>query len=485
MAKNLSYRHILKYTGVFGGIQVISVLASVLRNKAAALLIDRYGQGISDLFNSTVNLINSATTLIVPVAIVRRISFLYEKFGMSSISVVHSIRVMRSWSILTGLIGSLLVMLCSPLLSRATCDTNTFAKSYFLLSPMLLMLSVNGTEIAILKATRQLKQLATASIVGSIATLVICVVCYYLWSIGGVVVSLNVSLFVVTLLNVRYTTRYFPYKVSPFLGRVLVQGKSLIKLGISFLLASLAAALSETLIRTYISHSGSIENVGLYAAGFALTVTYTRFIFNAMDADYYPHLSGICNDKTLMNNAINKQISICVQLIVPCLLMFALLSPIIIKLLYTEKYLEIVPMIIFATPYMFCKAIVTPIAYTALAKSDSGMYLTVEIISAVVLGVCVIVGYELYDLTGCGIGLSVSNAIETAMITTIYHKRYGVIIHKQTTLVVLLQLALFAIGTSYIAFCNNPIVKVIVVFAAIVFSVSIFIFSINKNKSAK
>ena len=120
MAKNLSYRHILKYTGVFGGIQVISVLASVLRNKAAALLIDRYGQGISDLFNSTVNLINSATTLIVPVAIVRRISFLYEKFGMSSISVVHSIRVMRSWSILTGLIGSLLVMLCSPLLSRAT-----------------------------------------------------------------------------------------------------------------------------------------------------------------------------------------------------------------------------------------------------------------------------------------------------------------------------------------------------------------------------
>ena len=43
MAKNLSYRHILKYTGVFGGIQAINVLSSVLRNKAAAILIDRYG----------------------------------------------------------------------------------------------------------------------------------------------------------------------------------------------------------------------------------------------------------------------------------------------------------------------------------------------------------------------------------------------------------------------------------------------------------
>ncbi len=485
MTKKMSYRHILKYTGVFGGIQVISVLSSVLRNKAAAFLIDRYGQGLSDLFNSTVNLVSSATTLIVPVAIVRKISFLYEKFGMTSVSVTHSIRVIRSWSILTGLLGSMLVMLSSSLLSRITCDSYNFTKSYFLLSPMLVMLSVNGTEIAIMKATRQLRQLATATTIGSLATLAICVVCYYMWNIGGIVVSLNASLFVVTLLTARYTTRHFPYKVSPFSKRILSRGKSLIKLSISFLLASLAAALSETLIRTYLSQSGSIENVGLYAAGFAMTVTYTRFIFNAMDADYYPYLSGICNDKTLMNNAINTQINICVQLVVPCLLAFMLLSPDIIRLLYTDKYLEIVPMVICATPYVFCKAIVTPVAYTALAKGDSGMYLVVETVSAIVLGVCVIVGYELCGLTGCGIGLSASNVIETAIIMAVYHKRYGVRIYRQTTLIILLQLTLFAIGISHIAFCKEHGITAAAVLAAIVFSLSIFIFSIRKSKTAK
>ncbi len=485
MANNMSYRHILKYTGVFGGIQVMSVLSSVLRNKSAALLIDRYGQGLSDLFNSTTNFISSATTLVVPVAIVRKVSSLYEKYGINSVSVKHTIKVIRSWSVLTGLIGALLVLLASPLLSRITCDTANFTKSYLLLSPMLLMLSINGTEIAILKATRQLKQLAKATIMGSLATLVICVLCYYLWNIGGIVVSLNASLFVVTLLNARYATQRFSYRVSPFCRRILSQGKSLIKLGASYLLASLAAALSEAFIRTYLAQSGSIENVGLYAAGFALTVTYTRFIFNAMDADYYPRLSGICHDKILMNNAINKQIDVCVQLIVPCLLIFTLLSPEIIKLLYTDKYLEIVPMIICATPYMFCKAIVTPIAYTALAKADSVMYLVVESVSAVILAISVIVGYELLSLTGCGIGLSVSNLIEILLITTVYHNKYKVTLSRPTLYIILLQFILFAIGLSLIAFCKDFTIKVVFVLLTIAISILMFINSISKNKIVK
>ena len=469
----MSYNHILKYTGIFGSVQIITVLTSVLRNKAAALLIDRYGQGVSELFNSTINLISSATTLVIPVSIVRRISSIYEKFESNSTTIRHEIKIIRSWSVLSGLFGTLLVVLTSSLLSKITFDSTNQTRNYILLSPMLIMLSINGTEIALLKATRQLKKLVTASVIGSITTLIICLICYYLWNLGGIVISLDISLAVVTCLNLSCTISKYPYRISPFCWKLLSKGKDLIKLSVSFLFATLIASLSEMLIRTYISHSGSIENVGLYAAGFALTVTYTRFIFTAMDADYYPHLSGICYDTNLMNVAVNRQIMVCIQIIVPCLLVFTLFLPSVIRILYTDKYLEIVPMVICSTFYMFCKAIITPIAYISLAKADSKMYLIAESASAVVLCICVITGYKYFSLMGCGIGLTISNLFETLLIISIYSKRYHVCINKQTVLLVSLQLLILVVGIATIAFMNaHVLLKYIIVFLAVIISIS-------------
>ena len=37
--KNDSYSHILKYTGIFGGVQGLSILIGLVRNKFAALLL--------------------------------------------------------------------------------------------------------------------------------------------------------------------------------------------------------------------------------------------------------------------------------------------------------------------------------------------------------------------------------------------------------------------------------------------------------------
>ena len=48
---------------------------------------------------------------------------------------------------------------------------------------------------------------------------------------------------------------------------------------------------SETAIRAALvrSHEG-LAAIGYYAAGFTLTVSYTRLVFVALDADYFPRL---------------------------------------------------------------------------------------------------------------------------------------------------------------------------------------------------
>ena len=48
-------RTILKYTGIFGGLQGLTILIGIIRNKLVALILGPQGVGLISLFNSTIN----------------------------------------------------------------------------------------------------------------------------------------------------------------------------------------------------------------------------------------------------------------------------------------------------------------------------------------------------------------------------------------------------------------------------------------------
>ena len=58
-----SYSHILKYTGLFGGVQGLNMLVGVVRNKFTAMFLGPSGMGLLSLFNSTSNFLSSASIL--------------------------------------------------------------------------------------------------------------------------------------------------------------------------------------------------------------------------------------------------------------------------------------------------------------------------------------------------------------------------------------------------------------------------------------
>ena len=58
-ADNNSYRHILRYTSVFGGVQGLNILVSLVRNKFVALILGPSGMGLVSLFNTTSVVLNT------------------------------------------------------------------------------------------------------------------------------------------------------------------------------------------------------------------------------------------------------------------------------------------------------------------------------------------------------------------------------------------------------------------------------------------
>ena len=68
------YRRIVKATGLLGGVQVFSILCSVVRNKCIALWLGAAGVGVIGLYNAAIEMIGALTSLGLRQSAVRDIS---------------------------------------------------------------------------------------------------------------------------------------------------------------------------------------------------------------------------------------------------------------------------------------------------------------------------------------------------------------------------------------------------------------------------
>ena len=79
------YKTAFKATALFGGVQVITILVSILKSKVVALWLGTTGFGIMSLFNSATSLIYSITNLGLQDSAVRDIA--YAK-GQNNLSLI-------------------------------------------------------------------------------------------------------------------------------------------------------------------------------------------------------------------------------------------------------------------------------------------------------------------------------------------------------------------------------------------------------------
>ena len=173
-----SYSHVLKYTGIFGGVQGLNVLVGLVRNKCVALILGPGGMGLVSLFNTTISLISQATHLGISFSAVRHISELYDRGD--EVQMAHFVKVVRGWCLLTALIGMLVCIMAGPFLSSATFSWGNHSLHFILLAPAVGMIAITGGETAILKGQRKLGALALVQVIAALSSLVISIPIYYL-----------------------------------------------------------------------------------------------------------------------------------------------------------------------------------------------------------------------------------------------------------------------------------------------------------------
>lgn len=436
-----SYKHTLKYTSLFGGVQGLSILIGMIRNKLVALILGPAGMGLVSLYNTTITLISTATSLGMSMSGVKKVSETYEDENDSA-RLDDVVRLVRSLSFVTAVLGLLVCLLFSRILSMLTFGDYNHTWAFVALSPMVGMMAVITGELAIMKGARMLRQIAKVSIFNVVAALVISVPLFYYYGWDGIIPSfllLTLSQLVFTL---KFSCRCFPWHIT-LKWHFVSKGKGLFKLGIAFVLAGVFGTGADFLIRLFLNNAGNLDAVGLYNAGYMMTMVYGGLVFSAMETDYFPRLSAVPTDAVVeRNDVVNKQIEVSLILISPMLTVFMTFLPIILPMLFSSKFIAVLPMVQVTVLALYMRAMKLPLSYISLARGDSKSFLFLEGAYAVVVFALVSLMFVLFGLTGTGYALLLTSVLDFIMLTVYTYYKYKYVMSRGVALQAVLMLPL-------------------------------------------
>ena len=417
-----AYGHVLKYTGIFGGVQGLNVIVSLVRNKFVALLLGPSGMGLVSLFNTTVQFISQSTHFGISMSAVRHLSDYPDDDTHPQIE--HFVKVVRAWSMLTALLGMLVCITFGPFLSSTTFAWGDHSLHFILLSPAVAMLAVTGGETAILKGRRRLKSLAMVQVGSVLAALLISVPVYYFFGEAGIVPVIVLMAFVTMVLTIRESTRLYPFQLRGAKG-ILGDGMEMIRLGVAFTLAGIIGSSAEMLIRSWLNVTGDLDVLGLYNVGYMITITYAGMVFSAMESDYFPRLSGVQKDFAATNECVNRQMEVSLLLLSPMLAGLIIFLPLMVPLLFSQQFLPVTGMAQVAALAMYMKVLTLPVAYITLARGKSLAYLFLETSYFVVFVFLMMVCYDLWGLLGTGIAIALAHLFEYLLVNGYAYKKFG------------------------------------------------------------
>lgn len=418
-----TYDHVLKYTGLFGGVQGLSMLVSVARNKLVSEFLGPSGLALINLFSNATQLIHQSTDFGISFSAVKHVAELFERGSEEEVRTF--VKTVRTWCVVVGVLGMLVCMALARLVSVWTFETDAYTTHFMLLSLTVGMLAVQGGEMAILKGLKLLKRVALVSLAGAVVTLAICAPIYYMWRMEGIVCSLVLCGVATLAIHLHASCKVVPWQVSFFSREAYRRGIPMLQLGLGYIVAGVFGQGAEYVIRTLILRFGELADVGLYTSGYTLAVAYANIVFVAFEADYFPRLAAVQHDARRMNQAVNQQTEVGVLLMAPMLTLFVLAMPVIVPLLFSTKFVAAVPMAICASFYMFFKALTLPTAYLALAKGDSRMFMLTELVYDVFIAVAIPLAFKWWGLEGAGWALSAAGLLDALMIHSVYAVRYG------------------------------------------------------------
>lgn len=451
MADTSSYKNIFKTTFLFGFVRVFNIIVKVGLNKVAALVLGPSGIGIIGMFNTTILTVVNFASLGINQSAIRDISEARSQGDSNKcdLSISMVTKVVR----VTGLLGTLIMVLGSPLLSKYTFGNYSFTLSYALLGIAVWAQIISNGQMAVLTGMRKLKQLAKCSMISAVIGMAAGIPFYIFFKDNGIVPSLIVSSLAMTLVSYLYIKKIGYKKISMNIHEMWKKSSLMIKMGIALMLQALMLQICNLVVAAYVSNNAGLDILGYYQSGLTIITGYFGIILTSLSTEYYPRLASINNHPVAMNDAVNAQSEMGLMMAFPLVLLFVYLSSFFFKFLYSSDFIAGIQYVDWAVMGTVTIIASNSIGLVLIVKQKTKEMLIVSLILNVLFLAINILFFNLWGLLGLGLGYFLSGLLQF-IVNNEMTKFYFNIKFNKTVIAILLLIILFIITLNLIKSVN-------------------------------
>lgn len=463
----LFYRNILRTTTIFGAVQGVTIITTVIKSKILATLIGTYGYGIYGVLNTIIDLIKQISGLGIETSGVKFLAEVNEDVDKSYYQ--RNVFLILKLSFLLGFTGTMIAILISPFLSFLVYEKINKWYVFIFISIAILFKQLASSNNAILQGSDKLLFLAKSNLYSNLIGLTFTLPLFYFFKIDAIAPSIVIISIINFIISFFYLKKLnlAQHKIKTL--QSFSEGREMLRFGSLFVIMSILPLVVNFLIQIMINRKSGLDSVGLFNVSMVVLNSYVGFIFSIMSIEYYPRLIKGMNSSTIISNTVSRQIIVSILFILPIIVFFITFGSFIIKILFTKKFVEIMPMINWAMLGMFFKSISFSIGYVFIAKADSKIFTKTSIIFNFLYLVLLYLGYQLNGLEGLGLAISIYYFIHLIIIYFIAKKRYQLEIDKNVTYLIFIGFSFCLLALLFNLLIENNFYYLLVLFLFVIF----------------
>lgn len=416
-----SYGQILRASSILGGTQVLVYAVSLVKTKAAAVLLGPAGVGLVGLYMSATSLISVAVGMGLTTSGCREVA---EAAGKrDAVRVGETVLVLRRLLWLSGLVGWLVTAILAWPLSVWTFGSGEHAYDILLLGSTVLFGSIAGGQATLLRGMRRVGDLAKVNLLCVLASALFSIVLYAWVGMAGIVPALIASALSAIGIHWWYVRKVQIQKCSLPWRNTFQLAAPLVRLGLAFMWSASLVMFVAFVTRALVAKELGVDQNGLYQAAWAISGMFSGFVLGAMGVDFYPRLAEVSSDNVALKRLVNEQTEVGLLLATPGILATLVLAPVLIRLLYAAEFAPASDLLPWFLSGVLVQLASWPLGYTLLAKSESLYYGLVEtFINIVSLGI-LIVFLRQFGLLGVAAAFTATQVVHISTYFVVVRRR--------------------------------------------------------------
>jgi len=390
--KNKLKTSILRVASLFGFVQLVNFIFSIVRNKLIVLWLGPGGIGLISLLNNALNLIASGTDLGLPTALIKDISK-SEDTSKNNL-IVNSLQLIIMLAFVTGL----LTFLFAGLLAKVTFGDLSFKWMFQWMAVSVFFRQIVNCIRSIQQGVEDFRSIALANIIYTVSGFVLTVPVYYFYREEGIMASI-VLLSITEFLSAVYFLKKLNLKLFWEKWSVFFDFSSkLVSKSYIFSVVSILSLVTNYLLGIYITDNSDLQTYGYYSVIYIILNNYLGLIFTFFSYDYLPRL--VKTDTAKLNGVLNDQIFLICGIMTIVSIVFILFPEFVLNLLYGSGSLSVSPILKIAVLGMVFKSVSWCISFVILAKSPQKVYFWIESIFNILFICGSIYSFKLFKVEG-------------------------------------------------------------------------------------